>query len=112
MGVYVGFEIEVSGHNPEHEMAVINAIHESAPFNLDDDWSGGNPNEGGRVLAYSGESTCSYSLLEETVLRDEIVPAITQANGGETPHIEVTIRWLEHTPYDTFCLSEDEDDDA
>jgi hypothetical protein len=112
VSVYVRIEVEVAGCKPEHEAAVVEAIQEAAPFSLPDDYSWGSQNRLGRVLCFSGESSCSYSCLEEETMKAAFVPAITEANGGVTPEIKVTIQWLEQCPYDTFYLSDEEGDDA
>lgn len=109
MSVFIEFEIEVSGHDPAHEQAVLDAMRKTAPIDVPDDYHYGV--EGERVLVLAGQGSCSYSSLEKDVLKQEIVPAITAANGGKAPMVEATVRWLENCPYDSFYLAGYDDDD-
>lgn len=121
MSTYIELQVTVTEHDPANEAAIIEAIHEGAPFTLDSDncmtrapGTHGADDQGCDILDFSGTDSCSYGSVTDEALKEAFLKPILEANGGKKCAIEARVTWLENCPYETFYICDpaaDEEDE-
>ena len=105
MSLYYSIGIGVQGANPERALDIKEAAEDEWPFDADDWYPCGHPDD---LTAFEASATGNLcAVLTEQELAHRLIRAVWTANGGYC-EVEVSATRLEDMPYETYRLDLDD----